>query len=160
MEKIMRIKDDLIDMVNEQIAHSGMRAVETREMGEVIDMIKDLAEACYYCEKAKETEMCLQYKMGDNYSGWGGQKQERMYYPPRVPINYNQGSNGGSGSYGGGNGTGGGRRGYNDNGMSSQEVEHYINDLSDELIDMLKGIPPEDKAMFQQKIASLANKIK
>ncbi len=175
MEQIMHIKDELIRMVEEQISRGGMHAVDTKELGEVIDMIKDLSEACYYCEKAKET--CLyneEMEYEDYNSGRGNSFREgRMYYPGGTMYTRGGDSrgggrtgNGGRGTttYNGGGGTyvrgNGGRRGYSDSGMDPREIEHYINDLSDELIDMLKDIPPEDKAMFQQKISSLANKIK
>lgn len=60
MERMKSIKDQLLSQVEGQM--SDLRCVDTKELGEVIDMIKDLAEAMYYCsvtkamEDAKETE--------------------------------------------------------------------------------------------------------
>ena len=165
MERIARIKDDLIAMVEEQVARGGLHNIDTHELGDVVDMIKDLAEACYYCEKAKEAKMCNEEMEYDEYDYRDrDRKTGRMFYPGG-----NSGSRGGnSGSRGGSynttayaRGMRGGRRGFSENNpMDSREIEHYINDLSEELIDMLRDINPEDKAVFQQKISSLANKIK
>ena len=46
MEKLCQIKNTLINLVEQQMANP--QQADTHEMGEVIDMIKDLAEACYY----------------------------------------------------------------------------------------------------------------
>lgn len=51
MEKykdMKEIKHDLIDAAKAEWA-KGIENVNTEELGEVVDMIKDLAEACYYC---------------------------------------------------------------------------------------------------------------
>lgn len=54
LKDISEIKHDLIDAVKAEVA-KGMKEVDTEELGEVVDMIKDLAEAekacmeaCYY----------------------------------------------------------------------------------------------------------------
>ena len=46
MEELKRIKEQLIGQVQAQM--SNLPCVDAQELGEVIDMIKDLAEACYY----------------------------------------------------------------------------------------------------------------
>ena len=46
MKKLCEIKDTLINLVEQQMTNP--QCVNTHEMGEVIDMIKDLAETCYY----------------------------------------------------------------------------------------------------------------
>ena len=46
MKKLCEIKDTLINLVEQQMTNP--QCVDTHEMGEVIDMIKDLAETCYY----------------------------------------------------------------------------------------------------------------
>jgi hypothetical protein len=48
------IKECLIDQVMEQMGHP--EQVSAEELGEVIDMIKDLEEVCYYHHKVKELE--------------------------------------------------------------------------------------------------------
>ena len=46
-DKFQEIKKQLLTQVESQMAH--LECVDTKEMGEVIDMIKDLEEAIYYC---------------------------------------------------------------------------------------------------------------
>ena len=59
MDYIKEIKEIVAEQAYEQLKHN-LDKVDTQELGEVIDMIKDTAEAAYYCsvveamEKAKE----------------------------------------------------------------------------------------------------------
>lgn len=48
MEQLKTIKEQLIAQVQSQMGD--LKCVDTKELGEVIDMIKDLSEAVYYCE--------------------------------------------------------------------------------------------------------------
>lgn len=77
LKELNEIKHDLIDAVKAELAH-GVQNVNTSEMGEVIDMIKDLAsaekdcmEACYY---EAVTEAMEEYDEGDSkrmgYDRW------------------------------------------------------------------------------------------
>ena len=45
---LKNIKEQLIAQVQNQM--TDLKCVDTKELGEVIDMIKDLSEAVYYCE--------------------------------------------------------------------------------------------------------------
>ena len=47
MDRLNYMKEILVDCVQGQITH--LDSVNTKELGEAIDMIKDLAEAIYYC---------------------------------------------------------------------------------------------------------------
>ena len=76
------MKETLMCAVEMQLCDLG--DVDTQELGEAIDMIKDLEEAIYYCTvteamKGNGAEMEFEMKKG------GGQQQEgngegRMYY--------------------------------------------------------------------------------
>ena len=48
MEQLKTIKEQLIAQVQSQM--NDLKCVDTKELGEVIDMVKDLSEAIYYCE--------------------------------------------------------------------------------------------------------------
>jgi galactose-1-phosphate uridylyltransferase len=54
MERLKRIKDCLICVVESHM--DDLDAVDAKEMGEVIDMIKDLSETMYYCSIVKAME--------------------------------------------------------------------------------------------------------
>lgn len=47
MERLKEIEKCLVSQIQSQCGD--LRKVDTKEMGEVIDMIKDLEEAMYYC---------------------------------------------------------------------------------------------------------------
>lgn len=52
MKQLETIKEQLVSQVAAQMGD--LRKVDAKELGEVIDMIKDLSEAMYYCEIYKQ----------------------------------------------------------------------------------------------------------
>ena len=52
MERMKCMKDKLIEVAYEEINHN-LKNLNTCELGEVIDMVKDLSKAIYYCEVTK-----------------------------------------------------------------------------------------------------------
>lgn len=198
MEKLKRLKEMLMDGVTAETS-KGLHSVNKEELGEAIDMIKDIEEIIYYCsitkameEKEKENEYMqkhyssMNYPMyynGGNSSNGGG---SRMWY------------DGGSSSYannssGGNNARGGGSRGYSDgwvmapfdardyregrsymtrkNYMEGKEMHHdkakqmqeldkYVQELTDDVLEMIHDASPEEKMALSQKMTTLANKIK
>lgn len=107
MEELKMLKKQLMSCVQSQMMNP--QEANTEELGEVVDMIKDLSETMYYCsiveamEESKE-EKELMEKMSKHST--------HMYYPPyREPMYYD----GESMSTGGrSNGRMGGRRRYDD----------------------------------------------
>lgn len=98
MERLKAMKETLMSAAQSQMGN--LAATDTKELGEVIDMIKDLEEAIYYCsitesmKEHKEEEKYLKHyqerylpipMMNEMYqrdmdrNDWG-----RMYYPGRV----------------------------------------------------------------------------
>ena len=51
MERMKSIKETLLNRVLAETLH--LDSVDTKELGEVIDMIKDMEEAIYYCTITK-----------------------------------------------------------------------------------------------------------
>ena len=47
MERLKAIKNNLISCVEGQMAN--LQTVDTKELGEAVDMIKDMEEVMYYC---------------------------------------------------------------------------------------------------------------
>lgn len=120
MYRIHEMLEDVSEAASTELA-KGTESVNTKEFGEVVDMIKDLSEAeknkmeaCYYktlIEAMEESEY------GEDYDEYG----------PMERRGYSRGSGGGrGGSRGGGNrgggNRGGGRRGYP---MMDDEMEYY-----------------------------------
>ena len=54
MEQLKQMKETLVNQVQGQMAD--LRYVNTHELGEVIDMIKDIEETIYYCTIVKAME--------------------------------------------------------------------------------------------------------
>ena len=47
MEQLKNMKQTLVSCIQGQMTH--LDSVDTKELGEVVDMVKDLSEAIYYC---------------------------------------------------------------------------------------------------------------
>ena len=120
MEQYKMMKQSLMACAQSQM--NNLANVDAEELGEVIDMLKDLEEAIYYCtiteamekqgeEKVKEyhyyTQPSYNERDMDRDSG-------RMYYTPMYYGGGNSGGGGrgGSSSGGSGSGSGGGSRSY------------------------------------------------
>lgn len=126
MERLKAMKDRLVNCVEQQL--DNISAADTKELGEAVDMIKDLEETIYYAtvtkamnESGKDTEAeMLRYPsryydsgmIGNNARGGGSRGYgyyepyyygdiDRMYYDDRSSYNM-------------------GRNAYNMNGSSSQ----------------------------------------
>ena len=90
MERLKAMKEQLTSCVQSQIGN--LSEVNAQELGEAVDMIKDLSEAIYYCSITKAMEENeKQYKSGNSYYtrpiyyddkeyGYPYYDKERMYY--------------------------------------------------------------------------------
>lgn len=155
MEKLEQMKECLVGMVESQI-YGNIDKVDAQELGAAVDMIKDLAEAIYYCTITEAME-----EEGEEKEGKG--KHGMMYYSrpmpmyhmpypiemydPRYREKYNyvpmyaqnsggnmgnsssNGGNSGSNMSGGNNARGGGSRGYHE-GMMPMDYYPMYNDGS------------------------------
>jgi hypothetical protein len=73
--RLKHVKDTLMCAIESQMAN--LSQVDTKELGEAIDMIKDLEEAIYYCTITKAMEEGE--KQGKSY----GHGEDEMYYRER-----------------------------------------------------------------------------
>ena len=90
IDKIRKMKDKLCEYAHQQM-QQGLDRVDTREMGAVIDMIKDLAEAERSCMEADYYESVVEvmeeggdrygYDGGGSRGGSGGRSGYRMESP-------------------------------------------------------------------------------
>ena len=74
MERLKHIKETLLGCIEGQMSH--LDTVDTEELGDVVDMVKDLEEAIYYCTITKAME---------EKSGNGGDKEYHYYTEYRHP---------------------------------------------------------------------------
>lgn len=240
MEQLKSMKEMLVGCVQGQLTH--LDTVDAKELGEAVDMIKDLSEAIYYCtiteameKKDKEPQQPMYYpvmyyteKSGNtdgrdmgrrNYEDYNmryhGGMMPYPYYPEeeyyrdmdkmKGRMYYNGGSSsggnsGGSNSSSGNNGSSGGSssgnsgsRGYSEQQMQFaemmrdqregrsgqsrkmymeskemhkdkasqlQELEKYAQELTTDMVEMIKDASPEEKQYLSNRIAALATKIK
>lgn len=188
MDRLKRMKEDLIGCVQSQMYD--LKHADAKELGEAIDMIKDLEEAIYYCTVTEAMEESKKEKGSTNMMN------DAMYYSQRYaePRFYREmdmdngrmyytTTHGGSGS----NATNSrmyseqpmrmydsregksymSRRNY----MESKEMHHgkekqmkeleaYAQELTQDIMEMIREASPEEKQLLQQKIATLSTKIK
>ena len=202
MEQLKNIEQCLISQVQAQMGD--LKKVNAKELGEVMDMIKDLEEAMYYCsiieamDKSKEDNqqppMNISYYMeGDHGNGNSGTNSNRgnyyysdqprnsdgqfmtknyvpyMEYAPymmrdskwrenHLPMNYySDDSNSGRSSYS--------RRMYMENKKNGddqkamKELDHYMKDLADDMVEMIEKSTPEEKQILSNKLSQLAARV-
>lgn len=81
MEQLKEMKDQLTSLVQNQLVHTD--CVDTKELGEAVDMIKDLAEAIYYCNITEAMEDSKNQKVNNTYYytlPYDDYNRGRMYY--------------------------------------------------------------------------------
>ena len=170
MKKIKEMKDKLIDIAKCQL--SCPERVDAKELGEVMDMIKDLSEVMYYCtivesmEEAKDKEDIHYYTKQPYYfmPPW----EECDIYNNDRKRNPNQAIVEKDKHYDDREGRSHFNRKmymeakelHRDSATQMKELEKYIQELSKDITEMIEGSSPEEKQMLQQKIAMLAQKIK
>ena len=167
MDKMIRMKEMLMSCIETQMGH--LDTVDAKELGEVIDMVKDLSEAIYYCTITKAMEEKEGQQQGKEYhyyterimperyreeDEWG-----KMYYSSSNGSNgtSNGSSNGYSnGARGSGNTTygamkaGGGARGY-----TEYELPMMMRDEREGKSHMSRKMYMESKQMHQDKNVKL-----
>ena len=113
MYQLKQMKEKLINAIETQI-NGNLEYANTEELGEAVDMVKDLSEAIYYCTITEAMEEKSQYDQGSHYPTthyYGDTGMMKKYpndnYPGYrdYPIMYEGGN---------GRGMNGGSRYYND----------------------------------------------
>ena len=162
MERLKAMKERLMSCVESQMGD--LSKTNAEELGEVVDMIKDLEETIYYCtvvkamedrdEEDKKYYPRMYSSIGRMYYGSSydrGMDDYRMVYP----RDFREGRSGAS------------RRMYMESkemheGKEKQmhELEKYMHELSEDVMDMITDSTPEEKQILIQKLTTLAEKIK
>ena len=221
IERLKTMKEAFMCAVESQMYN--LAEVDAEELGEVVDMIKDLSEAVYYCEVTEAMEKAEKEEKN-------GHQKEMMYYTPSmyngdIPMYYN--GNGWNGRdengnqymersnagwrdmprmyYNGGNQTGNSNGSVGTSGTSSdnsnssqyserefpgafqdaregrssrsrrmymeaketkqdkatqmRELEKYMQELAQDVVEMVEGASPEERQYLSKKISALATKL-
>lgn len=178
-EKLQWMKDSLICVVENQLCN--LNEVDTEELGDAIDMIKDLEEAIYYCTVTEamnnpKKDYAWEMKKGDHHQENG--EGRMMYYG--YPMMYSDENRGHyDGMPNSGNGTSStnyydqregrspmSRRMYmeakdmkKDKATQLRELEKYMQELSQDITEMIADASLEEKQYLEKKITALASKI-
>ena len=194
-EALKMMKEQLMSCVQGQLGD--ISKVDAHELGEAVDMIKDLAEAIYYCTITESMEKSEENKsQGETNINYYTTPYYNKMYPDYRDMErtggymyYPTGGNGG-GMSGDSNGRNSGGRNYytempeimrrdpregrspmrrrmymegkemhNDPNSQLRELEAYLQELSSDITEMIKGASPEERATLHQKMTALANKI-
>lgn len=139
-----RIKECLKACVENQMGN--LESVDTHELGEVIDMLKDLSEICYYDSITKAMEKTENTRYYNDKRNWDYQPVEmRDYREGRSPAT---------------------RKMYmehkelhKDKAVKMIELERYMHELTDDIMEMIDDATPEEKQMLHTKLTALSNKI-
>lgn len=160
MHKLEWMKEMIIEEVAKQFCN--LEAVNTCELGDAVDIIKDLSEAIYYCtiteamKESDEEEEDRKYyggkkthitgPIGNHMGTHDGGEEWRSPHEGRSPLS---------------------RKAYmeskamhKDKAAQLQELERYAQELTSDLVEMVDGATPEEKQYLSNKIAALAAKIK
>lgn len=181
MKELKNMKEQLMSVVKAQM--SDLSCVDTHELGEAIDMIKDLAEAMYYCSVAEAMEenypseetryyggprrhMPRSLESDEDYYGYYrdmDRDKGRMYYTERGKVDTREypmmrdRREGRSPEL---------RKHYmeskemhHDTAVSMKELESYLNELSRDITEMISDATPDEKMLLQKKLQTLATKI-
>lgn len=172
MDRLKNMKESLMNAAQVQI-NGNLDAVDTEELGDVIDMIKDLEEAIYYCtiteamgenkeqEKYRQQPMYygkeiyppyIPYPMNPDYRDMD-RDYGRMYYSGRGNSG-NGTTSGGSSMYPSGQGNGSNSNGTVGSANSSRGYHERVMppyDYPEELLrDRREGISPRTRKMYME----------
>ena len=178
MERLKHMKETLVGCIEAQMSH--LDTVDTEELGDVIDMVKDLEEAIYYCTITKAMEG--KEKQGDQYHYTEYRDMDR----PQGRMYYSEPSGSNMGAFAGNTNS---NRSYMEwdyptmrdkrEGRSymsrktymeakemhqpkttqMKELEKYLQELSTDITEMIADASPEEKSFLEKKISALATKI-
>lgn len=138
--KLMWMEEQLIAEAEKQF--ECLEEVCTKELGEVIDMIKDLKEAIYYeaITKAMEGNSWKTEKSDYHHDDDSRLECEGKSPPSRKMYLEAKHMN-------------------KDKATQLRELEKYMQELSQDVVDMIADASPEEKQYLEKKITALASKV-
>ena len=181
MERLKQMKEQLITASMNEM--TDLSKANTKELGEVIDMIKDLSQTMYYCSivKAMEEAGKEEYRGTNNYyyterympyqyqrdmdrlegrmyysDGEDHDMKEMAHYTEKDYPMMRDGREGRSPIR---------RKMYMESKATHQDekamndLESYMRDLTQDIMEMITQASPEEKAILQKKMNVLAAKL-
>lgn len=154
--KLNKIRDCLICCVEKEMGH--LDAVNAKELGEVIDMIKDIEETKYFHSITKAMEdptygepstnkhkIIMKHHMSakedtNDMMMEHDEKEGKSWLHRKTYMEA--------------------KEMHHDTPMKIKELEEYLKELSEDVVEMIEGASAEERAVLQQKLVLLANKVK
>ena len=167
-ERLKHMKETLVCAIESQL--SDLSEVDTKELGEAIDMIKDLEEAIYYCtvteamtkptHEIEKQDHYKEYEEGRMYYNGGHSQSNHMdndYYMPDHDTTWRDEREGRSYNS---------RRMYmeakemkKDKASQLRELEKYMQELTQDMTEMIGDASTDEKSYLEKKLTALATKI-
>lgn len=178
MERLKAIKESLLTQVQAQMAH--LDCVDTEELGQAVDMIKDLEQAMYYCSIVKAMEEASEEEKNEalmRYYPIDARRQptrnmlerrrydagEMMYYTDDGRYDhydtdrylYHKGEHvdEAKGKYLKAKTT------NSDKVSQMNSLEKYLQELASDMAEIVDGCSPEEKTLIHKKLTGLAAKL-
>lgn len=158
MERLKAIKDILLCAVEEQLC-GNLALIDTKELGEVVDMVKDISETMYYCSvveaMGKSSTSKSKVTTPDHYTdqmaiaaipyGEYHHKEwdERAGKSPLKRKEYLIA-----------------KEEHKEKDKLLHELDEYLHELSSDLTEIFDKAMPEEKVMLKTKITDMLEKMK
>lgn len=131
MHRLTEIQKCLISMVECQMAHPDQ--VDTEELGEVIDMIKDISETKYYCTKELETKQKYENMKPFEIRDEKSSQYRKMYMDSKELHKPAE--------------------------EQIHDLREYLKELSEDITEMVAKATKEEKVMLQNKLIELSKRV-
>jgi hypothetical protein len=132
--KMIKVADKILCAIEKQMEH--LECVDTKELGEAVDMIKDLSEAMYY---DVVTETMLKVDELTPESADSSHHDAHSYHSRKVYLEA--------------------KEKHMDPAIQMRELEKYMQELTSEMMTMIGDATPEEKQYLVKRITTLATKI-
>lgn len=179
VDRLKRMKETLASAVEGQLGN--LKEVDAKELGEVVDMVKDLEEAIYYCSITKameESEKKEKEKVEHHYYTRPVYPERSFIYPDYPMMYYDErprdsqgrfvdtgrryydmgpggSGSGSSGNSGGGSGSSGMSSGSGSRGYMEREILPYMRDNREGRSPISRRMYMESKQMHKDKATKL-----
>ena len=144
VEEIYTMKNEILKQAKKELEERGAERMDVDRLGEMVDMVKDLAEAEKSCWEASYYRKINEAM--ESSSGYGSTGS---------PANSGALGYGGQGGSSGGGGGGGGRSGYNSMSRQCYGSSMGHSELIETLGEEFRNMPPEYCMMMKSKVLSV-----
>lgn len=157
MERLKSMKESLMACAQSQMGN--LKEVDAEELGEVIDMIKDLEEAMYYCsitkamEEKEDQQPSIAYYTEKHIYPYDNRDMDRDY--GRMYYDDYTGHRGSNYNYSGANNYTGSREG---NSNYENEGKNYFTEMPMHMRDFREGRSPMSRKMYMESKEMHKNK--